>query len=382
MPAEKKLKINIVIGPFYPIPPVRGLAVEKRQYAMALEYAKAGHEVTMISRQFEDFPSTEMKDGVRHIRIPSSDPPKVGLKYRVLDALYCLRVAAAMPRADVTVTNSVAAPILLPLSKAGKIAVSVGRFPKGQMSLYRRAARLHAASNYIAQAIIKQSPKHTQKVHVVNNAIAHEFADAIDQERGHRIPEIAYLGRVHPEKGIDILIRAFVALAPRYKDWRLVLIGPSEVSQGGAGDAYFAELKALAAPAGDRVTFVGPIYESTKIIERLRRADIFVYPSVAEKGEAFGVAPVEAMACGCAPILSSLACFEDFALAGENSLIFDHRSNAEANLADALEQLLGDADLRERLGRAAMETARRFTPQKISCAMIEDFRRLANDSTC
>lgn len=373
----RALKINIVVGPFYPIPPVRGLAVEKRQYAMALEYAKAGHDVTVISRRFSDFPSRETKDGVKHIRVPSFDPPKPGLKYRLMDVLYSIRVGFHMPKADVTVTNSVSAPLILPLRKAGKIAVSVGRYPKGQMAFYRRAARLHAASRYIADAVMEQSPGVASKVHVVNNAISHDFAQAIETERGPREREIAYLGRISREKGIDILLKAFVALASRFPDWRLTLIGPWEIARGGDGDGYLAELKALTAGVEDRVRFVGPIYDGRDIISHLRKADIFVYPSIAEKGEAFGVAPVEAMACGCAPILSALKCFEDFVQSEENGLVFDHRRDADTNLASALERLMQDAALRERLGLAAMETARRFTPARIAEAMLMDFQRLA-----
>ena len=375
----RKLKINIVIGPFYPIPPVRGLAVEKRQYAMALEYAKAGHEVTMISRRFDGFPNHEMRDGVRHIRVPSCDPPKPGLTYRLMDAFYSVIVSLKLPKADVTVTNSVSAPLILPLRKAGRIAVSVGRYPKGQMAFYRRAARLHAASTYIAQAIVQQSPSMRSRVHVVNNAISHDFAQAITSERGPRETEIVYLGRISREKGLDILIRAFKAIAPDYPDWRLTLIGPWEVASGGDGGAFLDELKAIAPELGERVTFTGPIYDGQAIVARLRAADVFVYPSVAEKGEAFGVAPVEAMACGCAIILSALKCFEDFVAPEQNGLVFDHGRNAVANLTEVLNRLLGDSDLRERLGRAATRTALGFTPARIAQAMLEDFERLVAD---
>ncbi len=371
-----KLRINIVMGPFFPIPPVRGLAVEKIQYGLARVYADKGHEVTMISRRFPGFAHRETVDGISHVRVPSFDPPRPGLLYRLLDVIYSLLVSVYMPVADITVTNSVSAPLILPLRKAGKIAVAVGRYPKGQMRFYGRAARLHAVSRAVFDAIVEQALCMASRSLVIANPIGQQFAEAISEQRGPRDREIVYVGRISREKGLDLLLAAFKVIAPDFPDWRLKLIGPWSISHGGDGLSYLNELKALAAGFEDRVEFVDAIYEDAALIARLKRADIFVYPSLAEHGEAFGLAPLEAMACGCVPVLSALRCFEDFAEDGHNGSVFDHRQNAEVNLAASMARLMGDAALRNRLGIAAMQSASRFSPQIIADSMLVDFQTL------
>src|SRR5580704_13697455 len=69
----KQVRITIVIGPFYPIPPVLGGAVEKVHLLLAGAYCAAGHDVTIISRRYKDFAGDEVVDGIRHIRVRSTD---------------------------------------------------------------------------------------------------------------------------------------------------------------------------------------------------------------------------------------------------------------------------------------------------------------------
>src|SRR5215472_9636774 len=135
------MRITIVLGPFLPVPPVLGGAVEKVHLLLAGAYRAAGHEVTIVSRRYKDFPDREVVDGIRHLRIPSCDrAPSLAVNL-ILDFIYSARAALVLPTADVTVTNGFFLPLLLPRRRAGKIYVHVARFPKRQMALYFRADR-------------------------------------------------------------------------------------------------------------------------------------------------------------------------------------------------------------------------------------------------
>lgn len=370
------MRISCVIGPYLPVPPLRGGAVERIWQNLCVAFARKGHDVTLISRQFGELPREETRDGVRYLRVPSIDAPRSRLLYRLFDVAYAARVCAVLPASDVTITNSVSLPLIIPRGRAGKIYVSVARFPKGQMRFYRRADRLQAVSRAVADAMLRQSPIIAERVEVIPNALSATFTQLREPSRGSRRKEILYAGRIAREKGLDLLIRAFSKIRD-HGDWRLTLLGPSAVAEGGDGAGFLAELETLGRRAGGRVTFEPAIFDEAALASRLRAADIFVYPSVAEQGESFGMAPLEAMACGCAVVVSALACFDDFAANGDNAFVFDHRSNGETALAQALELLMKSPELRDALGAAAIHTSQNFDADRVADLFMADFVELA-----
>lgn len=375
------MNITIVQGAFLPVPPLLGGAVEKTWFDLASEFVRRGHRVTYFSRRFGSLPDEETLDGIRHVRVPGFDAPRSMLMYRVMDAIYAWRVKRRLPPADIVVTNTIFLPLLLRNPATGKLYVHVARFPKGQMRLYNHAARLQTVSGAVAEAIRSEYPAMAEKVRVIPNPINSQLppldAGELDAPRP---PCILYLGRIHPEKGLEILLRAFGKFLEHDPDgsagWRLRLVGPVDEKRGGGGENYKIALEALCAPFHDRVDWVDFVSGDALVGEYLR-ASIFVYPSVAEKGETFGVAPLEAMALGCATVVSGLACFRDFVVDGETGLIFDHRvSQPEEALSGVLRHLAGDVELRVSLAKAGYAKARGFTPERVAALYLDDFATL------
>ena len=68
-------------------------------------------------------------------------------------------------------------------------------------------------------------------------------------------------------------------------------MGPHQPENGGDGEGYLGELKALAAPLGARCEFAGPIFDEDRLTREYVSAAIFAYPSIAERGESFGLSP-------------------------------------------------------------------------------------------
>ena len=369
------MRITFAMGPYFPVPPLFGSGVEVFQLALAEEIASRGHQVTMISRQFDDFSVDEVRDGIHHLRVKSRDAPRSRLLFRVYDLIYSRRVARALPPSDITLTNSLFLPCVLPRRRAGCLYVHVARFPKHQLWLYRHVDRLQAVSSAVGDAIRRQIPSMSDRVSVIPPAVTGILARPLPSEQisAPRAKTILYVGRIAREKGVHALIQAFTQLE---KDvltgYRLQIVGPHEIRQGGDGADYLEELKTLATRARDKISFDGFIPDIGDLRRIFESADIFVYPSLAEYGESFGLAPLQAMAAGCRVILSNLACFREFLRPDVNGVTFDHDRQCVANLAATLTAMTKEADPVP-MRQAAVATAVRFQLDAVADRFIEDF---------
>jgi len=374
------LKITIVQGAFLPVPPLMGGAVEKVWFALGKEFARRGHEVVHISRHCLGLPREETIEGVRHIRVAGYDTPSSLAVLKGLDLIYSLRALRVLPVADILVTNTFWLPFFVRSKRYGKLYVHAARYPKGQMRFYAHADRLQTVSHPIREAIVREVPQLTVKVRCIPNPLSGEVpALELGKYKGEgKEKRIMYAGRIHPEKGIALLLDA-IALIPeeRLDGWKLYVVGPAEAKYGGGGEAYLAELKRRSKKISKKIVWTGAIFDSDCLNEYYRSASLFVYPSLAEKGETFGLAPLEAMAQGCPALVSNLDCFRDFINEDVNGFVFDHRAeNPALALAEKLQALIGD---RERLAEAAVwahQKAGEFSLGCVAGQYLEDFQSL------
>ncbi len=374
------MKITIVLGAFLPVPPIMGGAVEKVWFTLAQEFAKRGHEVVQISRRTRQLPREEMIAGVRHVRIGGFDTPPSLLWLKFLDLIYSIRTMSILPKADIIVTNTFWLPILLRNSMHGRIYVHVARYPKGQMRFYWRVARLQAPSQSVARAIAAEAPKLANKVAVIPYPAPRSTSEGEPVSIGQRDKIILFVGRVHPEKGAHLLVDAF-ANGPVFADWKLMIVGPTEERFGGGGESYLVDLRRRAENGSGRVVFQGAIFDAITLEQTFRAARLFVYPSLAERGESFGLAPLEAMAHGCAVLVSNLDCFQDFVHEGETGFIFDHRSNAPSEtLRDKIDNVIADETFLARVAGAGYSKAAEYSLDRVASQFLDDFSSLIRNT--
>jgi glycosyltransferase involved in cell wall biosynthesis len=369
------VKITIVMGAFLPVPPIMGGAVEKAWFALAQEFAGRGHEIVQISRLLPGLPAEEVIAGVQHVRVGGFDTPKSLVWLKFLDLMYSMRAIRAAPLSDIIVTNTFWAPLFCRHQRRGKLYVHVARFPKGQMRLYRHAARLQAPSQSVAAAIRAEVPDAMVKVIPYPRPDPSSEAIPVFVEREKTI---LYVGRVHPEKGVHLLLEAFVRLPDRVRaKWKLVIIGPMETRLGGGGDAYRAQLEKISGRAKNQIDLCGPIFGTVELETAFRRASLFVYPSLAEKGETFGLAALEAMAHGCAVLVSALGCFRDFIAEGATGFFFDHRRPDPAQgLSNKVAQILEDEVLLSRVAEAGWRKSADYALPRVADQFLDDFAEL------
>lgn len=368
------MRITILQGAFLPVPPLRGGAVEKLWFELGKQFSHHGHKVCHVSRQFPGLPARELIEGVEHFRVRGHDTPANGYQLKLLDLLYSLRALKVLPPADILITNTFWMPILVGLHQRryGRIMVSVERMPKGQMRFYSQAGCLIAPSSSVHQAIVREVPYLSRRVRTVPNPLPSLPARL---QQAERQPVFLYCGRLHPEKGIALLVDAFAQACERgLHGWTLRLVGPADTPAGGGGQAWLDRLLAQQKVAGLSIEWLGPIYNEQELQAHYQAAGIFVYPSLADQGETFGLAPLEAMACGAVPIVSDLACFRDFITPGVNGLVFNHQAaDAASQLAIQMLALAATPDQRTALSQAALAVRVSHHPTTIAAEFLRCF---------
>ena len=112
------------------------------------------------------------------------------------------------------------------------------------------------------------------------------------------------------------------------------------------------------------------VLPSDDVAELLRRADVFIDVS---DYQAFGRTGLEAMACGCAVLLPAEGGVHEYAVHGDNAIVVDARSFA--TVVVELTKLVDDDELRARLSRRGIETARRYSIVGASLSELGVFRQ-------
>lgn len=173
-------------------------------------------------------------------------------------------------------------------------------------------------------------------------------ADPVYFEAGKRrvygdVRRLLFFGTWLKRKGTDELVEAFASLAETHPALRLSVIGAGVPPERVAAD--------FPARVRDRVDCYQNLTEA-EIAELLLEADVFILPSVFEGTPQ---TLVEAMATGMPVVTTATSGMRDVIRDGENGLLVATRSAGE--IRDAVERLMRDRELRERIGRKARDEA-------------------------
>ena len=183
------------------------------------------------------------------------------------------------------------------------------------------------------------------------------------------VPRLLFVGgmdRAHAFKGIEILLRALTHLPTN--------VACTLVGDGDLRPSYEKLAKNLG--IADRVTFRGRISDD-ELPDVYRGADIFVFPSTSG-AEAFGLAALEAQACGVPVVASDLPGVRIIVVQGETGFRVSP-GDADA-LAERLKYLLNHHDVRLAMGKRARERVlERFTWSKHLDGLMDVYRRLCSD---
>lgn len=294
----------------------------------------------------------------------------------ILDLIYTIKAYLKMKPCDILIQNTFWAPVVGRFfkSKYRKAVYNVARKPARHFLLYGAVDQFSCVSNSVQHELNRLIKDSTKSI-TVNNPVNLSCFTYLRRE----IPVsndpivVGYHGRVHPEKGLDILCKALQLLSNRYK-LEFMIIGPYDIERGGGGQGYVDYLKSLAPDI--TIKLMGAFSDPDKLNQMLHECHIYCYPSVAS-GETFGVSPLEAMATGAPVIVSALKCFNDFIKDKETGFVFDHeKETPEKDLSKIIELLISNQYIVDRIGVAAYEESKKFSVDMIAIQYLSNFKKL------
>jgi glycosyltransferase involved in cell wall biosynthesis len=192
-----------------------------------------------------------------------------------------------------------------------------------------------------SQLMYLSGPQYWQRLHVVHCGVdMKRYPYAVPRQEAGL--SVLCVGRLVPQKGLDILVEAVDGLARRGVDIRLMLVGsgPLEAS---------LRLKVRHLDLEDRVRFEGAVGQDD-IGRYYAEADLFCLPSFAE---GVPVVLMEAMATGRPVVATRVAGIPELVDDGVSGLLVAPGSVEQ--LVRALERLASSSELRERMGLAGRQ---------------------------
>jgi glycosyltransferase involved in cell wall biosynthesis len=238
-----------------------------------------------------------------------------------------------------------------------------------------RADHIIAVSNFIKERILKHYPDAKNKITVIHNGVAlrrfrllpaddpklAQWRDKLGLES--KAKTIIYVGRIGPEKGTDVLIKAFAGIIQKYPDLKLLVVGSSWSSESNP-TPYVKKVVDLARSVSKNIIFSSFIHHND-LNYLYNLASICVVPSIWD--EPFGLVNLEAMAAGCAVIASRVGGIPEIVQDGKTGLLFER--NKEKELCDKMEFLINNPREQQSLS----ETGNRY-------AQNHDWSRVAEQT--
>jgi GalNAc-alpha-(1->4)-GalNAc-alpha-(1->3)-diNAcBac-PP-undecaprenol alpha-1,4-N-acetyl-D-galactosaminyltransferase len=326
------------------IPSLGAGGAERVASLLANDWSASGHEVTLVTF---DAPGTEpffaLHSGIvpRGLEAPAEPRGLVG-KIRINAARVSrLRSVLREIDPDAVIAFMTEANVIAIWASQGlgfPVVVSERNQPDrpGLGTVHRLARRLAYPK---ARAIVVQTDSIASwakarfhiPVHIIPNPV-HLDACEGRREQGN-LHWLVSLGRLTHQKGFDVLIKSFAALAPIHPSWRLAIYGEGPDR---------AQLERLRAESGcpDRMLLPGLVKDS---VEALRKASLFVLPS---RFEGYPNALLEALACGLPVIATSCpgGTVEILANGAHGMLV---APDDVAAMTRALDAMLSTPDLRD-----------------------------------
>lgn len=347
----------------YEYPPT-GAGAAQQNFYLAHELVRRGHQVVVLTAAFEHLRGLTDENGVwvwriRALRRKKNQSNMIEMASYVFSALFYMGKAIRHFQVDKVLVffSFPCGPLGLWakyfFSKPFLVYLQGSDIPGNDPALDAFHAFLSPLRRMIYRqslAVVANSPAATAMAsradsfpvkYIPNGIDTHFFRPMkTDDKRGF---VFLFVGRLHHEKNVKFLLKAFIRNKSHFSNAVLRIVGQGYEEE---------ELRNLIEQyhAHDFVELL-PWQEKAELPALYNGADCFINPSL---NEGMPNAVMEAMACGLPVVVSNVAGNKDLVIEGVNGLLFDLGN--EAQLINRLDRIYKDADLRWRLSMAARQS--------------------------
>ena len=252
-----------------------------------------------------------------------------------------------------------------------------------------------SCSDYVTNKNKSRFPQYAEICQTVNNGVdADYFAPSVNSHPQQDIdaPQILFVGRISPEKGVHDLIDAFIKVVQKYPRAVLTIAGPHFV----VGKEYLFDLQPepevqalkefyrinylkylqnkVPANLSSQVIFTGSLAHQ-ELLPYYQKADVTINPSLSE---AFGMSLVEAMATQTPVIATKIGGMPEIVDDGVTGLLTEP-GNPQA-LADTIVELISDPTRARAMGKAGRQKVlQSYTWSKIAESLVDRYAEIGVD---
>ena len=252
-------------------------------------------------------------------------------------------------------------------------------------------------SDYITHTIGNAFPQMAGRCESIYNGVDdRRFTPPLPSSKPDKGRRLLFVGRVSPEKGIHVLLKAFQLVAESMPDLQLEIAGapgdaPFEyivlVSQDPLVKAlkkyyhgfnrrgkYYTELQALIPPQlANRIHFTGYVAHND-LVRHYQSADVLANPSLSES---FGMSLIEAMSCNLPVIVSKVGGMREIVIPEKTGLCVD--PDNPQMLAQAIVKIFSDENRLLEMGRAGKQRVSAcYTWDQVTQTLWQQYQRLTN----
>ncbi len=203
---------------------------------------------------------------------------------------------------------------------------------KERENILEKATAVFCVSKFVKEKFLEGINKNVQKVHVLYNGVERKFKKFPKKKK-----EVLFVGRLVPEKGVDLYVDVTENIAKKFPDWKFDLIGSFRLGDNKKEGSFVNNVIKKFIKNSKQTQFYG-FKNQDFIQEKMKSASIIVIPSIWE--EPYGLVAAEAMSNGIAIIASDIGGIPE--IVKENGILIKNINKIK--LKNELEMLMSNND--------------------------------------